>query len=238
MSDLQTGNRIGITTYGRNEEGRFTLPGEYVDAVRRAGGQAWLLAPGETDSADCLAGLDGIVLTGGGDLAPSLYGGVGVGETYGVDHERDQSELALAVAVLAASLPSLWICRGLQLLNVCLGGTLIEHLPEGVDGALFHRKPPRETTLHSVLVEPNSRLAMTLGCTSLETVSWHHQAVDILGTELEVVGRAPDGVIEALEHPAHPELTAVQWHPELSAADDPVNQRLFDSLVARARAQP
>lgn len=227
--------RIGITTYGRDPEGRLTLPAEYVTCVRAAGGRVVLLPPGEPDPARWLEDLDGIVLTGGGDLAPEIWGGTGTDENYSVDLERDRTELALAVAVLERHLPSLWICRGLQLLNVSLGGTLIEHLPDRVGEEVLHRLPPREPVSHPIDLEPDSRLARSLGCARCDAISWHHQAVDTLGSQLVVVARAPDGTIEALEHPSHPELVAVQWHPELSAAEDPIQQGLFNDLVARAQ---
>jgi len=226
--------RIGITTYGRNEEHRFTLPAEYVDSVRRAGGRTFLLAPGEPDPRGWLEDLDGVVVAGGGDLAPDAWGGAGVEDNYGVDAERDATELDLAAAVLERRLPSLWICRGLQVLNVVQGGTLLEHVPDSVGEAVDHRLPPREPVPHAVTVEAGSRLAQTLGTGEASGVSWHHQAVDEPGRGLRVVARAPDGVVEALELDDHPELEAVQWHPELSSATDPVQQRLFEALVERA----
>ncbi len=232
---------IGITTYGRNDEGRFTLPGEYVDCVRRAAGLALLLPPGEPAPDAWLDLVDGVVLAGGGDISPECWGGSGGATIYGVSEERDRTELALAERVLARRLPSLWICRGLQVLNVLRGGTLIEHLPDvaaprtDTDTACVeHRLPPREPVLHGVRVDAGTRLAQTLGTTDVEGVSWHHQAIERCGEGVLVVARAPDGVIEAVELEGHPELEAVQWHPELSAASDPVQQRLFDALLARA----
>jgi putative glutamine amidotransferase len=129
--------------------------------------------------------------------------------------------------------PTLGICRGLQVLNVAFGGSLIEHLPEG--GAVAHRSPNKEPTPHRVAVEPGSALAAVLGAGEVEAQSWHHQAVRTAGEGLQVVARAADGVIEAMELPGHRWLIGVQWHPELSAATDPVQQRLFAALVAAAR---
>lgn len=226
--------RIGITTYGRNTKGEFTLPGEYVDSVRRAGGLALTLTPGEPDPAAWLDLLDGLVVTGGGDIGHALWGGAGHATAYGVDDERDQSELALARLVLQSDLPSLWVCRGLQLLNIARGGTLHEHLPDAFGTEFAHTLPPRETVLHAVHIEEDSRLAVTLGTCDVMGVSWHHQAAAELGDGLRTVGLAPDGVIEALELEGHPWLEAVQWHPELSSATDPVQQRLFDALIERA----
>ncbi|MCP3919910.1 MAG: gamma-glutamyl-gamma-aminobutyrate hydrolase family protein [bacterium] len=225
---------IGITTYGRDERGRFTLPGEYVDCVRRAGGLALCLAPGEPDPARWLARLDGIVFCGGGDLAPEAFGGTSSEITRDPDPERDRTELELARLVLDEELPSLWICRGLQLLNVVRGGTLIEHLPDAVGTRVTHDLPPHEPVVHELAVDAGSRLAHTLGATALDGVSWHHQAIEALGSGLHTVARAVDGVIEAVELADAPWCQAVQWHPELSAAEDPVQRRLFDALLASA----
>lgn len=228
--------RIGITTYGRDERGWFELPGEYVDAVRRAGGLAVLLPPGESDVERFLDLVDGLVLAGGGDLDAARYGGTPT-QSYMVDAERDDTELALVRRVLERRTPTLCVCRGLQVLNVALGGTLIEHLPDEVGGQVLHRRPPREPVHHRVEVAPGSRLAEILGSTSFEVASWHHQAVRDLAPGLEVVARAADGVVEAVELRGHDELLAVQWHPELTAAEDPIQQRPFDWLVERATAR-
>jgi putative glutamine amidotransferase len=228
---------IGITTYARDEGGRFHLPGHYVDCVRRAGGAAVLLPPGETEFQSILRALDGVILAGGGDLAPELYGGRHHETIYSVDPERDQYEIDLAVRLVRAGLPTLGICRGMQVLNVALGGTLIEHLPDAVGEAVLHRLPPRVPTTHAVTLERGSKLADILGTAECVPSSWHHQAVREPARGLAVVARAPDGAIEAVEMPSHPWLFGVQWHPELTAAADGVQQRLFDALVEAARAR-
>ena len=229
--------RIGITTYVRNEAHRFTLPAEYVDSTRRAGATTLLLAPGEPAPEEWLQELDGIVLAGGGDLAPEVWGAAPNASNYGVDAERDQTELELARAVLELRLPSLWICRGMQLLNVALGGTLVEHIPDRFGETVLHRLPPREPVGHEVQLEPGCRLAQTMGGPVIQGISWHHQGLDELGEGLTVVGWAPDSVIEAVELLGHPEVQAVQWHPELSAAEDDQQQRLFNELVNQASRQ-
>jgi len=240
MSPANDRPRIGLTTYGRDERNRFTLYAEYVDGVRRAGGLALLLPPGEDDVADWLDLLDGIVLSGGGDVAPELYAGSAHPAIGRVDAERDRTELAVAREVLRRELPTFCICRGMQVLNVALGGTLIEHLPdhEGLRSAaspVVHRGADESQVLHPVALEDGSLVARLSGTTRVTPVSWHHQAIGRLGRGLAVTGRAADGVIEAVELAAHPWLLAVQWHPELSAASDPDQQRLFDALVAEAR---
>ena len=229
--------RIGLPTYSRaeDEKGRFTLYAQYVDGVRRAGGLPLLLPPA-AEMADELSQLldlcDGWVLTGGGDVDPTLYGGRSHETIYNVDPERDACELDLIRAILEHKQPALCICRGMQLLNVALGGTLIEHLPED---DLAHRAPPRVPVRHPIEVAPDSRLAQVLGETRMEPFSWHHQAVRDLAGGLRVVARAPDGVIEAVEDDERPELLCVQWHPELSAHEEQTQQRLFDGLVELAR---
>ncbi len=225
---------IGITTYARDEGNQVHLPAEYVDAVRRAGGCAVLLPPGEPQLDVVLGKLDGLIIAGGGDIDPQCYGGVHHPSVYMLDRERDDMELALARRVLDSQLPTLCICRGTQILNVVLGGTLHVHLPDVVGETILHRAPPREPTPHPVEVDDSSRLAKLMGQTACEPMSWHHQAIDQLGTGLQVVARAADEVIEAVEYPNHPWLIGVQWHPELSAADDVAQQRLFDELVGAA----
>lgn len=227
---------IGITTYGR-EEGWFKLPGEYVDGVRRAGGIPLLIPPGEPDLARVLGTIEGLVLTGGGDLDPQSYGGKPHETVYMVDTERDALELELARRLAASELPGLCICRGMQVLNVACGGTLIEHLPDEVGEEVLHRAPPRTPIDHAVAVEPDSRLAAVLGTTGFSSKSWHHQAVRALADGFRVVARAPDGTVEAIECPAKPSLLAIQWHPELDAAASAVHQRLFDELVRMAKAR-
>lgn len=226
---------IGITTYGRDERGRYTLPSEYVDAVERAGAVPLLIPPAPDHAARYLELVDGVVLAGGGDLDPSHYRGSAHETLYGVDARRDALELALARALVQRGQPTLAICRGLQVLNVALGGDLIEHLPAVVGEDVLHRKPPREPVPHAVALKPGSRLAQVTGVTQARPMSWHHQAVRTVAPGLEVVATAPDGTIEAVELPVHPWLIAVQWHPELTAAHDPAQQRLFDALVAAAR---
>lgn len=222
---------IGLTTYGRSTDDRFTLPAEYVDAVRRAGGVPVLMAPGEPHWGAVLGEVDAFVLTGGGDIDPDRYGGRKHETNYGVDQERDVLELAVARAILDTGLPALGICRGAQILNVVEGGTLIEHIPDAVGDTVLHRAPPREPITHKVVVKPGSRLRNIIGRDECEVTSWHHQAPAQVAQRFEVVATAPDGIVEAFEMPDHPWLIAVQWHPELSAATDPLQQRLFDALV-------
>lgn len=229
---------IGLTTYGRNDfdedTPRFCTPAAYCDAVARAGGVPVLIPPCGPNFDTLAARFDGFVLIGGGDVDPSHYGGKSHETIYMTDAERDGWELDFARRLAQSDLPALCICRGCQVLNVALGGTLIEHLPDEVGDALAHRAPPRKPTEHVVTIEPDSKLAGLIGGTVCNTVSWHHQAVRDAGSQLKVVARAADGTIEAVELPNHPFMVAVQWHPELSADRDPVQQGLFDRLIEAA----
>jgi putative glutamine amidotransferase len=225
---------IGLTTYERDKEQNYGLPAEYIEAVRRAGGIPVLLPHGESYQAELLPLLDGVIFTGGGDVDPALYQGVNHAALEYVDAERDSSEIELAQRIVESQLPALHICRGAQVLNVALGGTLIEHLPDEVGDNLSHRTEPPGYTYHPVSVEPNSKLAEVLQQTEVNSASWHHQAVRQIAPDLKPVAFAADGTIEALEMPGHPWLIAVQWHPESLAAGDPIQQRLFDALVEAA----
>ena len=228
---------IGITTYHRETSGRerFSLPSAYVDSVRRAGGLAVLLTPGETEPGELLERLDGLVLAGGGDLDPKSYGGDVHTHTYSVSPERDLFELALLRGVLESGMPALAICRGMQILNVALGGGLHGHLPDVVGETVVHRSSQTEAAAHPVRLEAGSRLSASIGGPQLAAVpSWHHQALDRLGAGLEPVAWAPDEVVEAVELRGEPQLVAVQWHPEL-AGPTPAGGGLFEALVARAR---
>lgn len=226
---------IGITTNGRWEM-YYKLRVEYVDAVRRAGGVPVMLPPGEPHLSDLLARLDGIVFSGGLDVDPRLYRGQDDHETLSrIDYERDGTEIDLIRELIALQLPMLFICRGIQILNVVLGGSLWEHVPDIVGDEILHRLPDKASTPHRVSVTPDSRLARIMGQTDVSTASWHHQAVRELAGGLNIIARAPDGIVEAIELVDRPELVAVQWHPELTAENDPNQQRLFDWLVNAAR---
>lgn len=226
--------RIGIGTYGVDRTGRYTLPAGYVECVRRAGGLPLIFAPGETRGDEWLELVDGLLLCGGGDVDPALYGGRAHPAIGGVDRARDESEIELVRGAIARDLPLLAICRGLQLVNVALGGTLIEHLPDEVGAGVPHRGK-RDYQRHAVEIERESRLARVLGTCRTSPASSHHQALRRVADGLVVVARAPDGVIEAAEMPARRWLIGVQWHPERSAALDPEQQRLFDAFVSAAR---
>ncbi len=231
--------RIGVTSSPSLHEDRFleALDRAYVSAVIRAGALPFVLPvlqPDEVD--DVLTSLDGILFTGGGDLDPAHYSGSASSEVTGIDPERDAYELALARAAVARGLPVLGICRGCQVLNVALGGTLVQHLPEVT--SLEHRaKEQWAEHVHGVRVLAGSLLASIVGMVgdgeSLGVNSLHHQAVDALGTGLVASGWAEDGTIECVEGTGTHLVLGVQWHPELLVADA-AHMAVFDWLVAAA----
>jgi putative glutamine amidotransferase len=225
---------IGITIYGKDENGRYSLPGVYVDAVRRAGGSPILLPPGEASPERVFDLIDGLILTGGGDIDPALYGGSLHETIYSTDPDRDRTEIELARAAAARDFPTLGICRGCQVINVALGGTLHEHVPDVYGSDVEHRLPPREPTAHGIALDAGCELASIIGTTNFVATSWHHQSIRDIAPGLRGVARAPDGVIEAVESPKHRWFLAVQWHPELTAAVDAAQQRIFDRFVAAA----
>jgi putative glutamine amidotransferase len=230
---------VGVTTYHRERSARdrFHVPASYVDAVRSVGGLPVLLPPGDERPDEILDSLDALVLCGGGDIDPALFGGDSGHEAqYATCAERDGFELALVRDALRRELPVLAICRGLQVLNVALGGDLHVHLPDVVGDAVVHRVSRERHAYHPVRVEPGSRLAARLGGELLEVPSWHHQAIARLGQGLRAVAWAEDGTIEAVELEGRPEVLAVQWHPELHAHEpESPHRRLFEALVMLGR---
>lgn len=235
---------IGLTTYGRHENNFqtthysewFAIPTLYVDAVRRAGGVPVLLPPGESSWDTLLNRLDAVIIIGGGDIDPKNYNGDSAHPQLArLDAERDGSELALAQKLAReSSLPTLCICRGMQVANVALGGTLHEHV-EDVVKADIHRGEDKGWTVQPLKVDKNSQLANIMGATEVATYSGHHQALKELGEGLQVTAWADDGIIEAVELPEHAWFICVQWHPEVSAVDDATQQRIFNDLVKTAR---
>ncbi|HEY5173580.1 MAG TPA: gamma-glutamyl-gamma-aminobutyrate hydrolase family protein, partial [Acidimicrobiia bacterium] len=186
------------------------------------------------DPKGLLARVDALVLTGGPDVDPARYGQRAHPSVYGVDAAADEFECALAEAALVRSVPTLAICRGIQVLNVARGGTLHQHItddpgvpPHGRPGVAGGARP------HEVALDRDSLLAEVMDTTRVTGSCHHHQAIATLGDGLRVVGRAADGIVEALELDGA-FLLAVQWHPEDTAADDRAQQRLFDALVNRA----
>lgn len=214
---------VEVVRYGAWEQPALFNPAVYHEAVQRGGGLALTIAPDPRtveDPDEVLDLLDGLLLTGGTDVDPGAYGARREPTVPVTTPERDAYELALTRRALERDVPLLAICRGMQVLNVACGGTLVQHLPD-VLGSEEHRRTPGrwEGNEHDVDLEPGSAAARLAGETTHRTFSHHHQAVDRLGAGLVVTGRAPfDGLCEAIELPDRRLAVGVQWHPEVDPA--------------------
>lgn len=217
-SEQAAGHRTAVVTSGRL----------YADAIERAGGIAVVLPPTSDVEVvhDAVGRIDGVVFLGGGDVCPSTYGEQESARLYGVDESLDQFELLVLREAIALDKPVLAICRGHQMLNVALGGTLIQHLDTTND----HRD-----TMHEVELAVDSHVASAMGTTQPMVHSFHHQAIKQLAGDLQVVGTHIDGTIEAVQHRTASWIVGVQWHPEDTAHVDHQQQQLFNELVRRAQ---
>jgi putative glutamine amidotransferase len=250
MSQARQRPLVGVSTYRQTtswwawERDAALVPGTYLDVLDSAGGQPVLIPP----AASChepddrpgwstaersrgldrlVASLDGLLLIGGGDLDAGRYGQVVDPRNGGVSGDRDDLEFALVEAALRADLPVLAVCRGIQVLNVHLGGDLVQQLPDLV-GSSVHQPRPGAFGPITVATEPRSTVRHLLG-ERTEVLCSHHQAIGALGRDLVVTARSSDGVIEAVELPGHRFVVGVQWHPEETG-----DRRLFDALVDAA----
>jgi putative glutamine amidotransferase len=243
---MVAGRRIAVVsvTAARPQSTRYhayseLLARRVVDAIGRAGGSAVRVfaADGGSAARSALSGAHGVVLLGGEDIAPEFYGASRGYEREGLHHERaDEVQLGIAERAVRDGLPLLGVCRGLQILDVALGGTLVQHLEDGSGHRTEAAVPEQVFTGHDVDVVRGSRLHALLGSTTAATASAHHQAVDRLGAGLVVSATAPDGTVEAIEHVSAPAL-GVQWHPEApSAAPGQLHRLLgaFDSALLAA----
>ncbi len=237
-----TAPRIAVSGVVRDWHGapRAGVNAAYVSAVAGAGGIPVILSQlvGTGVAARALEGCEGLLLTGGEDVDPAYYGEDPSPALGSVDRDRDRFELALFAAARATRLPVLGICRGIQLINVALGGTLYQDLPSERPGAINHDPDsPRHARTHHVRLAPGSRAAHALGVERLVPNSFHHQAVRDLAPALIATGWSDDGVIEAVDgRPEDPWLLAVQWHPEEMHVDVTAPERgLFSALVEEAR---
>jgi putative glutamine amidotransferase len=229
---------IGLTTYLQQAQTGIWdvrasfLPGIYIEGVTLAGGIATLLPPQPVDAGivgQILDGIDGLIITGGRDVDPAAYGRDRHPTTDEPDRVRDAWELALVSAAIGRHLPVLGICRGAQVLNVALGGTLHQHLPDVV-GHTRHQQGNAVFTTSSIRTVAGTRLAGLIGADTTAQC-YHHQAIDRLGDGLAVSARDGEGVIEAVEMPGEDFVLAVQWHPEETLDD----LRVFAGLVEAAR---
>lgn len=197
----------------------ITLGQNYIRGIMAAGGLPVIIPPllDEQRLHELFTRLDGLLLTGGGDLDPVFFGEDKHPATSDIVPDRDRVELPLARWALAEEKPVLAICRGIQVMNVAAGGTLIQDIPTQVANSLAHSfgtDVPRDHIAHGVRVNSNSRLASILGATEVGTNSWHHQSCKVAGQGLVYTAWAPDGIVEAMEAAGHRFAVGVQWHPE------------------------
>jgi putative glutamine amidotransferase len=226
--------------------GGYGVPGPYLDCLRTEGARTAIVSPGERASAEeVLEPFDGLLLVGGGDVDPRRYGQEPSEHVYGVEPDRDEFEIALLLAADESGIPTLCICRGMQVMNVAYGGSLVQHLP-GTPGLLEHGVPVADTqSLHDVRTDPKGRLRATTGAERLTCSSHHHQGVDRIGEGLRATGWSQDGLVEAIElvPDGSPDdrpheagwILGVQWHPEDTSERDAAQQALFGGLANLAR---
>ncbi|MFT3913511.1 MAG: gamma-glutamyl-gamma-aminobutyrate hydrolase family protein [Anaeromyxobacteraceae bacterium] len=226
--------RIGLTLDAA--ERRYELPRAYADAILAAGGLPILLPHAPETAGAYLALLDGLVVSGGAfDVPPDLYGEAARAELGTTRPERTAFEKDLLEAALAANLPVLGVCGGMQLLNVVRGGTLFQDLPADTGIRGHEQPPPKDVPSHEVQVTPGTVLAGIVGAAPLQVNSTHHQAVREPGAGVLVSGRAADGVVEAIELPDLRFALGVQWHPEATSRNDPRQAAIYGALVAASR---
>jgi putative glutamine amidotransferase len=234
---------IGVTTGIRLSEDGWHYYAAYapnVAAIERAGGLPVLVPCGlrEDTLRAIYERLDAVLIPGGGDVDPKHYGAEKHPLTDRIDPDRDHTELTIARWAVEDDLPLFGICRGHQVINVAMGGTLIQDIPSQLDTSIRHYMPkelPRSAGGHAVTIEPTSRLAAIIGATTAVVNSFHHQSVETPAPISTITAYAPDGVVEALERPDRRFVLSVQWHPEDMVNDNEAMQRLFDAFVDAAR---
>lgn len=238
---------IGITpSPGRDEMphgtfDRYALSRTYTDAIQAAGGIPVILSVSETDLDSILDRIDGLLLSGGGDIDPVHFNETTVHpKTYGISDDRDAFEMAAFRMAVERDIPTLCICRGIQVMSVAQGGTLHQHIPDDVPGEIGHRQHEhgkmRDDIGHGVRLADGSHLLRSiLDRDELEVNSFHHQSVATPGESLKVIATSCDGVIEALWHPGMRFGLGVQWHPEMLAHLDADHAALFSAFIAASK---
>lgn len=226
---------VGMTCTLDGQFYRFGM--HYVEAIERAGGVVVALPPVEQVERvlQIVRNLDAILLPGGSDIDPSHFGEEVLPENGWIEPGRDRLELAVARLALAEGIPLLGICRGAQVINVAAGGDLYQDIYTQTASRLQHRQQaPDWYPTHRIQVASGSRLAGILNVPRLRVNTFHHQAVRRIGNQLRAVAHSDDGLVEAVEAPNHPFAIGVQWHPEIMAARDGTQQKIFDAFVQAA----
>jgi putative glutamine amidotransferase len=222
----------------------YSLTRKYAEGVLQAGGVP-LIVPHNLDEDSLRAvldRLDGVLLSGGGDVDPVLFSEDAHPATHEIESDRDRLELTLARWVVESDVPLLAICRGIQVLNVALGGSLVQDIPSQVPAALQHsfdrKTTPRNYLAHPVKIDPGSQLARIMQLDVAQTNSWHHQSIKQAADGLQVTAVASDGVVEAVEVPGRRFAIGVQWHPEWLFEEQAEHRRLFEELVRVSTDRP
>lgn len=235
---IQPSEPVGGRVRGQAGQAFSLISHDYVEGIRRCGGVpvAVPLVRDELLLRAVVERLDGLLLTGGEDLDPWVYGQTPSPKLGRVDPARDEFELALADLAFQVGLPVLAICRGMQLVNVLLGGTLYQDIGDGREPPIDHAGPhgPRWYRVHDVALLPGSILHELFGAERVRTNSFHHQAIDRLGRGLKVIAQAPDGVIEGVALEQSEDFLGVQWHPEMMASEYEEGLVPFRWLIGRA----
>ena len=225
------GSDVYVTPGERDRAFAYTT---YVDALRRAGAVPVVIPPQPENAREVLEAIDGLVLAGGYDCDPAVYGENALPSVEPMDMRRQENDLSLAKLARERGIPTLGICLGVQVMNVAAGGTLIQDITSQHETEIEHVSDPEDRARHDVLVEADTRLGRILGGREFNVNSSHHQAIRDLGNGLRVTAHAPDGIIEGLEDPKHPFYVGVQWHPEDMSGEDSA-QRIFGAFVDAAK---
>ena len=233
-SEVRSPGDRELVSQGEPARTELALGERYLDAIRMAGGMPVILAPVQGDAVASLIGrLDAVCLSGGPDLHPSAYGALPHAELGPTEPHLDAFELELARAAVARGIPVLGICRGMQVLNVALGGSLHQHLPDHEGGVEHRQTEPSTRPTHRVTLARDSRLTKVFGRRYLEVNSFHHQGLHSLGKGLAIAGHAPDGQIEAIEARGRRFTFGVQWHAEC-LVERPEQLAVFRGLIRAA----
>ena len=225
------GSDVSVTSGKRDRAFAYTT---YIESLRRAGAVPVVIPPQPENARELVESLDGILLAGGDDCDPAVYGEEKHPTVEPMDVRRQESDLTLAKVARQRGIPTLGICLGVQVMNVAAGGTLIQDIESQLETEIEHVSEPEDRARHDVLIENDTRLASILGINEINVNSSHHQAINKIGEGLNVTAHAPDGIVEGLEDPRHPFYVGVQWHPEDMPREESAS-KIFRAFVEAAR---
>lgn len=225
------GSDVRVTPGKRDRAFVYTT---YVEALRKAGAIPVLIPPQPENAEEVVEELDGLLLAGGADCDPAVYGEAAHPSIEPMDPRRQTNDLTLARVARQRGIPTLGICLGVQLMNIAAGGSLVQDIGSQMQTDIEHASEPEDRARHEVRIEKGTRLASILGDRELSVNSSHHQAIKKIGQGLQITAHAPDGIVEGLEDPRHPFYVGVQWHPE-DMPGEPSASTLFRAFVEAAR---